>query len=343
MKADTAGTVPLTLHIKPNSTAQIIDLVSQECPPGDSERVFRNFVRDIHSVFRSMVNDVRELRYVVQLLYPKFRELSSNQAMESHDANSNGNHYVGLAKVQRMMQPLYRMVQRRLLLHDITDSEINQFFEKKKGDRSMQNEMDSVNNSSSDVSMMVTTSNANNNASITGNKNMSLSMVSRTNESSSEGGRRIKALSLAIELPMLTKFLLIAAYLASHNPADTDVKIFTHHRSGRRKRRRSHQANESSRTSTRDKLKFPKQFPTERMYAIFSSLVSEMIGINDAARAGTIDLNAQVTSLVHLNLLVQTSSFGDLDQIRLRCNVDKDIIEIICQQIDVNLHKFLQV
>ena len=43
-------------------------------------------------------------------------------------------------------------------------------------------------------------------------------------------------------------------------PADTDVKIFTHHRSGRRKRRRSHQANESSRTSTRDKLKFPKQF-----------------------------------------------------------------------------------
>ena len=45
-----------------------------------------------------------------------------------------------------------------------------------------------------------------------------------------------EALSSAIELPMLTKFLLIAAYLASHNPADTDVKIFTHHRSGRRRK-----------------------------------------------------------------------------------------------------------
>ena len=73
-----------------------------------------------------MVNDVRELRYVVQLLFPKFRELSSKQAR----LNGNTNHYVGLAKIQRMMQPLYRMVQRRLLLHDITDTEINQFFEK---------------------------------------------------------------------------------------------------------------------------------------------------------------------------------------------------------------------
>lgn len=171
----------------------------------------------------------------------------------------------------------------------------------------------------------------------------SLTLVSRTNESSSEGNRRMKALSLAIELPMLTKFLLISAYLASHNPADTDVKIFTHHRSGRRKRRRSHQSTESSRISTRDKLKFPKQFPSERMYAIFSSLVSEMLGIGDAARACTIDLNVQVTSLVHLNLLVQTSSFGDLDQIRLRCNVDKNIVEIICKQIGLNLHKYLQV
>ena len=79
------------------------------------------------------------------------------------------------------------------------------------------------------------------------------------------------------------------------------------------------------------------------MYAIFSSLVSEMLGSRDANRAGTIDLNAQITSLVHLNLLVRTSSIGVLDQIRLRCNVDKDVVEIVCRQIGLDLHKFLQV
>jgi origin recognition complex subunit 5 len=346
-EADTAGSVPLTLHIKPNSSTQIIKLVSQECPPGDNERLFQNFVRDIHSVFRSMVNDVRELRYVVQLLFPKFRELSSKQTSQAR-LDGSANHYVGLAKIQRMMQPLYRMVQRRLLLHDITDMEINQFFEKEIRQYS---EIDAEKNMETSGNSLSSNLASNNNAAALNNSNLSEGktpssssvLVSRTNESSSEGSRRIKALSLAIELPMLTKFLLISAYLASHNPADTDVKIFTHHRSGRRKRRRSHQSTVSSRTSTRDKLKFPKQFPTERMYAIFSSLVSEMLGIGDAARACTIDLNAQVTSLVHLNLLVQTSSFGDLDQIRLRCNVDKDIVEIICKQIGLNLHKYLQV
>jgi len=32
---------------------------------------------------------------------------------------------------------------------------------------------------------------------------------------------------LEMELPYFTKFLLIAAYLASHNPAKLDVKLFS--------------------------------------------------------------------------------------------------------------------
>ena len=256
---DAAGTIPLSLHIHPNQPSQIIDLVCEECPPDDDESLFQNFVRDAHSVFRSMISNVRELRYVVQLLYPRYRQLCNESNM---DFDGNENVFLARAKIQRQMQPLYRMVQRRLLLHDINEDEIEEFStQKKKGS----SPLPSSNPSSIDRSTeaIVTTNDSDEHGDYSAS-----CLVSSTNETSNEAEYRRRALSSAIELPMLTKFLLIAAYLASHNPADTDVKIFTHHRSGRRRKRRSHQTSEPK-TSTRDKLKFPKQFPTERMYAIF--------------------------------------------------------------------------
>ena len=43
----------------------------------------------------------------------------------------------------------------------------------------------------------------------------------------------------AMELPALTKFLLLAAFLASHNHSTSDIKIFTSRNVGRRKKRRA--------------------------------------------------------------------------------------------------------
>ena len=121
---DAAGTIPLSLHIHPNQPSQIIDLVCEECPPDDDESLFQNFVRDAHSVFRSMISNVRELRYVVQLLYPRYRQLCNESNTE---VGGNENVFLARAKIQRQMQPLYRMVQRRLLLHDINEDEIEEF------------------------------------------------------------------------------------------------------------------------------------------------------------------------------------------------------------------------
>ena len=47
---DSAGTIPLSLHIHPNQPSQIIDLVSEECPPDDDESLFQNFVSGVHNL-----------------------------------------------------------------------------------------------------------------------------------------------------------------------------------------------------------------------------------------------------------------------------------------------------
>lgn len=44
---------------------------------------------------------------------------------------------------------------------------------------------------------------------------------------------------VAMELPYVTKYVLVAAYLASYNPASTDIKFFTRDGSGKRRQRRS--------------------------------------------------------------------------------------------------------
>lgn len=41
-----------------------------------------------------------------------------------------------------------------------------------------------------------------------------------------------------LELPYNTKFLLVAAYLASFNPPDSDTRYFTKQKTGRRRKRR---------------------------------------------------------------------------------------------------------
>jgi origin recognition complex subunit 5 len=304
----TCGAIPVNLHIPGNSSTQIVELVSEYCPAHDDPEFFRSFVYHIHSVFRSMVNDVRELRYVVQLLYPVFRKVVAEEENKSRATAARGNlssaslptNGVDRAVVtiaQRRMQPAYRLAQQRLLLHDITAEEIY-------------NEISSTCVSSSRADLIA-----------------------------QEGGRRAQTLSTAVELPMMTKFILIAAYLSSHNPADTDMKLFTHYRSGRRRKSRSHEGNNRAKN---DKLRRPKVFPSERMFAIFISLVTEMLGTKEAERATTIDLYAQVASLVRLNLLAQQSDPTNLDQIKLICNVDLEIIHVVSRQIKLNLSRYLQ-
>ena len=78
---------------------------------------------------------------------------------------------------------------------------------------------------------------------------------------------------ITIELPFYSKFLLIAAFLASYNPAKSDKRFFVKHHGKQRKTASSIRTKEK----LNSQLTGPKPFPLERLLAIFYNIVEEQV------------------------------------------------------------------
>nr|XP_016849482.1 PREDICTED: origin recognition complex subunit 5 isoform X3 [Anolis carolinensis] len=120
-----------------------------------------------------------------------------------------------------------------------------------------------------------------------------------------------------VELPYYSRFLLIAAYLASYNPARTDKRFFVKHHGKIRKMnfQKKHE-------KTTNHLLGPKPFPLDRMLAILYSIV-------DSRVAPTANIFSQITSLVTLQLLTLVGHDDQLNGPRYKCNVSLDFIRAI--------------
>ncbi|KAJ2001599.1 hypothetical protein GGI04_003674, partial [Coemansia thaxteri] len=107
-----------------------------------------------------------------------------------------------------------------------------------------------------------------------------------------------------MELPHYTKYLVIAAYLASYNPSRLDVQYFARGKDPSQKRKRKGGAlvaavDEDAGARDRQQLLGPKSFAIERMLAIFYSIIAEPV---DSA----VDVQTQIASLITLRLLTKT-------------------------------------
>lgn len=115
-------------------------------------------------------------------------------------------------------------------------------------------------------------------------------------------------------LPFYTTHLLIAAYLASYNPARTDVTYFMKHTDKRKNKRRVPSAAARD-TTTKGGVKHrriprhlltPSPFSLDRLFAIFRALLVD--GVPQSA-----DLYTSVATLTSLKLLVRTGVGGASD------------------------------
>ncbi|PSN39600.1 Origin recognition complex subunit 5 [Blattella germanica] len=97
--------------------------------------------------------------------------------------------------------------------------------------------------------------------------------------------------ALSFELPYYTKFFLIAAYLASYNPAKADCRLYVKNHGKKKKTKRQHQQQKQS-----EQLLGPKPFAVDRLLAIFYAIVKEDVNL-------TAILLSQMSSLVKLQLL----------------------------------------
>uniref|UniRef100_A0A3Q2DE36 Origin recognition complex subunit 5 n=1 Tax=Cyprinodon variegatus TaxID=28743 RepID=A0A3Q2DE36_CYPVA len=132
-----------------------------------------------------------------------------------------------------------------------------------------------------------------------------------------------------VELPYYSKFLLIAAYLASYNPARTDKRFFLKHH-GKIKKTNFLKKNEK----TSNHLLGPKPFPLDRLLAIFYSVV-------DSRVAPTASIFSQISSLVTLQLLTLVSHDDQLDTPKYKCAVSLDFISAISRTVNFDIVKYL--
>lgn len=134
---------------------------------------------------------------------------------------------------------------------------------------------------------------------------------------------------LNIELPFYSKFLIIAAFLASYNPAKSDKRFFVKHHGKQKKSAASIKAKEKLNTQ----LTGPKPFPLERLLAIFYNIVEEEVN-------PTATIYSQVTSLVRLQLLTSVG-LELLDQPKYKCNVSMDFIRTVAKTVQFDIYKYL--
>lgn len=120
--------------------------------------------------------------------------------------------------------------------------------------------------------------------------------------------------TLAHDLPYYATHLLIAAYLASYNPARTDVTYFMKHTDKRKNKRRANTHAGAATGYTKAKhrkisrhLLTPSPFPLDRLLAIFRAL------LDDAGVPQLADLYTQVATLTSMRLLVRAGGAGNAD------------------------------
>ncbi|XP_077194218.1 origin recognition complex subunit 5 isoform X2 [Paroedura picta] len=131
-----------------------------------------------------------------------------------------------------------------------------------------------------------------------------------------------------VELPYYSKFILIAAYLASYNPARTDKRFFLkHHGTAKKKNQKKHE-------KTSSHLLGPKAFPLDRLLAILHSIIDYRV-------APTANIFSQITSLVTLQLLTLVGHDDLLTGPRYKCNVSLDFIRGISRTVNFDIIKYL--
>ncbi|KAH8400542.1 hypothetical protein KR222_006188 [Zaprionus bogoriensis] len=154
-------------------------------------------------------------------------------------------------------------------------------------------------------------------------------------EASDMEDQSVRRLAQSLELPYYGKYLLIAAFLASHNSAKQDKRLFVKNHGKQRKRMQTVNA----RAKNADKMSTtlgPKSFSIDRLLAIFYAILDEKVGL-------TCNLLSQISTLVHLKLLSFVSGEQNImdGSAKLQCTVGLEFVLHIGKVVGFNVRQYL--
>lgn len=137
-------------------------------------------------------------------------------------------------------------------------------------------------------------------------------------------------LVLSFELPFYAKYMLIAAYLASHNSPKHDQCIFMKRSNKKKKKIRSNKS-----TVTTNLQNKPRVFTITRLLAIFCAILNEKVDINA-------NLLAQISTMCQLGLLIVS---GDnilyLDEPKYKCSASRDFVTVVAKTVGFDMKNYL--
>uniref|UniRef100_T1JNA4 Origin recognition complex subunit 5 n=1 Tax=Strigamia maritima TaxID=126957 RepID=T1JNA4_STRMM len=133
-----------------------------------------------------------------------------------------------------------------------------------------------------------------------------------------------------LELPFYSKFLLIAAYLASYNPTSSDKRFFLKNNGKKKKSVRKFVKKEKF----SNHVLGPKLFSLDRLLAIFYSIVEERVTPSAL-------IFSQISSLVSIHLLSQLDTSDILQTPKYKCLVTLDSIRSIGKTVDFDVGRYL--
>jgi len=135
----------------------------------------------------------------------------------------------------------------------------------------------------------------------------------------------------SIDIPTGSKYLLIAAYLASTNPVSSDTRFFTPGRSGKKRK-----TDVLKQVNT---LQNAKIFPFARLVAIYCAVFNANVGIKNYAQMNDA-LRIQLSTLCkakHIQCIPNERMAG----CRYRCLLDYDTIRKISESVNLNIDRYL--
>ncbi|KAM4873989.1 origin recognition complex subunit 5 isoform 2-T2 [Thomomys bottae] len=258
---------PFVLYFPDYSIGNLQKILSHDHPPEYSADFYAAYINILLGVFYTVCRDLKELRHLAVLNFPKYCEPVVKGEAGERDTR----------KLWRNIEPHLKKAMQTVYLREISSSQ----WEKLQKD-------------------------------------------------DTDPGQ-LKGLSAYthVELPYYSKFILIAAYLASYNPARTDKRFFLKHH-GKIKKTNFLKKHEK----TSNHLLGPKSFPLDRLLAILYSIV-------DSRVAPTANIFSQITSLVTLQLLTLVGHDDQLDGPKYKCTVSLDFIRAIARTVNFDIIKYL--
>jgi origin recognition complex subunit 5 len=161
-----------------------------------------------------------------------------------------------------------------------------------------------------------------------------------------------RANGIATQLPLFSRLLLIAAYLASYTPARNDPLLFMKASLKARRKKGGGTAKSRPRTSKHRKISAkllgPQAFVLERMLAIFHAVKSDA-GLAAATGAGgstsTADIPMAIATLASLRLVVRTSASASADALdagaKWKVNVGWEVVRGVARSVGVEVEDFV--